>query len=318
MIFGISYSRSNPRTVYFVTDTSQVWKSTDDGTSWSRKGNMPTNGISLTVSPTNENIVYVAGSNHSNWTEQPGTVEGIFRTTDGGETWQNLKQAHFHRSAQGGVHIAFAGNTIYAGPGAGGLLKSTDGGTVWTAVPKSGGGYVSDAVEITNVTVHPADNTILFVSTLDGLYKVVDSGTSATVTRVNGLPAGGAYRSQINPTNPNTMYVSVGSNGVYWSTDGGLNFSQRNNGLANPLRVCATGIWPCGGIVQHITMSPANPNRLVIAFKNLFGNFVYYTDDGGANWTQTSSMDEKTPTDGLAARCLVIISAAALTPLPIR
>ena len=40
-------------------------------------------------------------------------------------------------------------------------------------------------------------------------------------------------------------------------------------------------------------MSPADSNRLLVPFQNLFGNFVYYTTDGGANWTQTSSMDEK-------------------------
>ena len=101
------------------------------------------------------------------------------------------------------------------------------------------------------------------------------------------------FRTQIEKNNPNIIYASVGNNGVYRSTDGGLNFSARNNGLTDALRVCATGIWPCGGNIRHITMSPADSNRLLVPFQNLFGNFVYYTTDGGANWTQTSSMDEK-------------------------
>ena len=42
-----------------------------------------------------------------------------------------------------------------------------------------------------------------------------------------------------------------------------------------------------------LAMSPINSNRLFLTFSNLFGKYLYYTIDGGANWTQTSNMDKQ-------------------------
>ena len=132
MIFGIAYAPSNPNTVYMAIDTSQVWKSIDGGFSWNRKavGFLANGGLSVAVDPTNENIAYVAGGVISPGMESFSPVEAIFRTTDGGDTWNKVKDVYFPREASGGVHIAFAGSTIYAGPTNTGILKSTN-GTSW-------------------------------------------------------------------------------------------------------------------------------------------------------------------------------------------
>ncbi len=291
MIFGIAYAPSNPNIAYFVTDTSQVWKSTDGGTSWHKKANGfgASGGISVVIDPTNADIVYVAGGNIGNaggWTPVPDVVQGIFRTTDGGDTWTLVKNATFVRSGRGGIHIAFAGSNMYAAPSKQGILKSTNGGVAWNLLNKSGGGYVLDTVDLRNITAHPTDNTVLYVSASDGLYKVVDSGGSATVTKIGtGLPSGTVFQLVIDPGTPNTMYVAKGSSGVYRSTDGGLNFSARNNGLSTPLGA--------GGRVRDIAMSPVNANKLIVSFYGLFGNYVYHTSDGGASWTKTTNMDEQ-------------------------
>ncbi|BBO17633.1 conserved hypothetical protein [Candidatus Brocadia pituitae] len=287
MIFDISYASSNPNVVYFVTDTTQVWKSTDGGISWQRKGgDYPAQGgASIVVDPNNENIVYVAGSVMGWWSCVADHIEGIIRSTDGGNTWTLVKKAHFHRSHSNGKKLAFAGSTIYAAPATGGILKSTN-GTTWNLLNKSGGGYILDTLNLNNIVVHPTDNTILFVSATDGLYKIVDSGSSATVTKIGtGLPVGAVYQLQIDPRTPNTMYIAAGSKGVYRSTDGGLNFSARNNGLSNPISL--------GGTACFLVMSPVNSNRLIVTFKEIFGKHLYYTNDGGASWTQTANMDEQ-------------------------
>ena len=299
MIFSITYAPSDPSIVYFVTDTQGVWKSTDGGTSWQRKsGEYPTSGgISIVVDPTNENIVYTAGSVHSfNDTDTSVTVEGIIRTADGGDTWTLVKPAHFHRSAGfGGNHIDFAGTNIYAAPSTGGILKSTN-GTTWNLLNKSGGGYVLDTLKLYNIKAHPTNNTILFASATNGLHKIVDVNGSATVTKIGtGLPAGAVYQVQIDKNNPNIMYVAAGKYGVYRSTDGGLNFSPRNNGLSSPRS--------SGGSARWLAMAPTNSNRLFVTFQNIFGKHLYYTNDSGANWTQTSTMDEQNA-DGWVAGSL--------------
>lgn len=173
LIKWLSYAPSNPNIVYMVIDTNQVWKSTDGGTTWQRKGNCPAKGgFSITVHPTNENIAYLAASLFISGVH---TSEGIFRTTDGGESWTYVKQAHFHEPNDHGNKITFAGATLYAAPSTGGVLKSTD-GISWNLLNKSGGGYVLDTLNLIEIKVHPANNTILFVTASDGLYKIVDGG----------------------------------------------------------------------------------------------------------------------------------------------
>ncbi len=284
MITGISYAPSNPNIVYFITDTNQVWKSTNGGTSWHRKSGYPANGgASIVVHPTNPNIVYAAASVMGTWTLPEGSIEGIMRSTDGGDTWMLLYEAPFTRGYHWGNHIVFAGSNMYAAPDQHGILKSTN-GTTWSRLNRSGGGYILSDKRLQNITVHPTDNTILFVSAHDGLYRVVDNGSSATQTKIgSGLPGGAVYQLQINPSNPNIMYVTAGTKGVYRSTDGGLNFSSRNNGLSTALNGTGTAMY--------LVMAPGNPNRLFVTFQYIFGRHLYYTNDGGANWTQTTTMD---------------------------
>ena len=303
MIFGIQYAPSNADVVYFVTDTNQVWKTTNaNGTepTWTRKANgfLCNGGLSLAVDPTDENIVYVAGSGHNNAGNESVSkdVEGILRTTDGGDNWTlvttqsyatHAPQAHFHRDARGGNHIAFAGTDIYAAPSGGGLLRSADGIT-WALVPKNGGGYVLDTVDCRNISIHPssiAGSATCFVSATNGLWRIRYNNGSATVTAIgSGLPSY-PYQIAFGTSTPNTIYAADATSGVYRSTDGGVTFSARNNGLSSPIS--------SGGSAKFIAMSPANANRLFVTFQGLSGRQLYYTNDGGANWTQTSNMDEQ-------------------------
>ena len=303
MIFSIQYAPTNANTVYFVTDTNQVWKTTNANgteTTWTRKANgfLCNGGLSLAIDPTDENIVYVAGSGHNNAGNESVSkdVEGIMRTTDGGDNWTlvttqsyatHAPQAHFHRDARGGNHIAFAGTDIYAAPSGGGLLRSADGIT-WALVPKNGGGYVLDTVDCRNISIHPssiAGSATCFVSATNGLWRIRYNNGSATVTAIgSGLPSY-PYQIAFGTSTPNTIYAADATSGVYRSTDGGVTFSARNNGLSSPIS--------SGGSAKFIAMSPANANRLFVTFQGLSGRQLYYTNDGGANWTQTSNMDEQ-------------------------
>jgi len=62
-VIAIAYAPSNPDTIYFSTDTNQIWKSTDGGKTWYPRGNgFSANGArSLFVSPVNPDLVLVAG-----------------------------------------------------------------------------------------------------------------------------------------------------------------------------------------------------------------------------------------------------------------
>jgi len=296
MIFGIAYAPSNPNIAYFVTDTSQVWKSENADTenpydiTWHLKSNGfgASGGVSVVVHPTNADIAYVAGGNENAgaWTPFPDVVQGIFRTTDGGDNWTLVKSTGFARDGRGGVHFAFAGSNMYAIPSNTGVLKSTDNGVTWNYLLTSGGAKILNSLTLKNIVVHPTDNTKLFVSTSDGLYKIEDSGGSATVNRLAQatLPSGTVFQLAIDPNTPDTMYICAAANGVWKSINGGSSFSR--------ILVSPTDSDGNVGRAQHIAMSPVNASRLIVSFAGLFGRYVYHSSDGGANWTQTANMDE--------------------------
>ncbi|MGH9520432.1 MAG: WD40/YVTN/BNR-like repeat-containing protein, partial [Terriglobales bacterium] len=153
-IGAIEVAPSDPNVIYVGTgegclrnDISYgngVYKSTDAGKTWQHIGLDDSQHISrLIIDPKNPNRVFVAAMGHASG---PNAERGIFRTEDGGQTWQKVL---YKDDKTGGVDVTFDPNntqTIYAalyqfirlpwrsdsgGPGSG-LYKSTDGGSTWT------------------------------------------------------------------------------------------------------------------------------------------------------------------------------------------
>lgn len=280
-IQDVEYAPSNANVLYMVIDTAGMWKSNDGGTTWQRANNGfgANGGPSLGIHPTDHNKVFVAGSHMHEGVS--GSVMGIFRTTDGGNNWSLVKTTTYVRdsSCRGASFFAFSGaNTVYAGTQGEGLLKSTDGGTTWNTI-------VSSPSYITDIEIHPTDSTTLYMCTTSGLYRVVDSG-SVTTTKIGLALPNNPLQMAINKNSPTTMYVTLGAYGVYRSTDGGTNFSARNNGM--------TATTNAGYRARNIEISPADPDYLYVGYNrgsNVSPYGYFYTHDGGANWSVPIEMD---------------------------
>jgi len=279
MIWGISYAPTNPQILYLVSDTSQTWKSIDGGVTWKMKHNgfLSNGGISIAVDPNNQDIVFVAGSRHHISLSSP-EADGIYRTVNGGESWQRVKATEFFRleNNKGGGNFAFSGNTIYAGTHTEGLIKSVMGGNPGTWVSLN----VLVGEKILDIKVHPRYPSILFLATEKGLYKVLDNDT-VTVEKMGVLPDF-PRAIAINNESANIMYVTVGKFGVYKSVNGGKTFESINKGLL---------LHNLGKTTTYLAMSPIDPKKLFVGYYEAGGYHLLYSNDAGNSWSKPVIMD---------------------------
>lgn len=199
---AVAVAPSNPDIVYIGTGESEIrgniiqgdgaYKSTDAGKTWTHIGLTETQVISkIRVHPTNPDIVYVAAFGHH---AAPNPERGIYRSKDGGKTWEKIL---FRDSKTGAIELVFDPanpQTLYAalweayrnayemssgGPGSG-LFKSTDGGDHWTEISRNPGLPTGILGKI-GLSVSGADSSRIYaqIEAADGGFFVSDdSGAS--------------------------------------------------------------------------------------------------------------------------------------------
>src|SRR5439155_721542 len=142
----------DPLTYYAATASGGVWKSADGGLTWKPVfDDQPTSSIgSIAVAPSDPNVVYV-GTGEANIRGNVAPGAGVFKSTDGGDTWVSLKSGKPGPDRKGGgepakglpsgvwgkVGVAVApsdSRRVYAliEAESGGLFRSDDGGETWT------------------------------------------------------------------------------------------------------------------------------------------------------------------------------------------
>jgi len=156
---------------------------------------------------------------------------GIWKTTDGGNTWTVLNNGTGVLAVNDIVVPSdyTASNTLYIATGdkdawdnrSIGVLKSTDGGVTWNATGLS---YtVAQGKMVTRLLLDPNNNNTILASTSDGVYKTTDGGTTWTFLANPEFFIDMEYK----PGNFSTVYAGTKAGGKIWrSTDGGNNWTQ--------------------------------------------------------------------------------------------
>ncbi len=249
-----------------------VWKSMDGGKTWSFMGLREAGQIGrIEVHPRDADLVYVAALGHA-FGKNP--ERGIFRSADGGETWDHVLALNDSTGASDLTMNLRNPRELYAGmwrgerkpwmliSGAeeGGVYKTTDAGDTWT---KLEGGLPEGIVGKVGVTVSPANPervwAIIEAEPAGGIYRSDDAGESWTRTNSeNRLRQRAWYYThvQADSQDPNTVYAL--NTGLYRSVDAGVTFEQ----ISVP-----------HGDVHDLWIHPEDPDRMVVA------------DDGGAQVT---------------------------------
>lgn len=229
------------------------------------------------------------------------TGGGIWRTTDAGNSWENISDGYFGGSIGSIAVSEWDPNIIYVGGGevtvrgnvssGSGMWKSDNAGKTWSKIG------LDNSRHIVRLRIHPKDPNLVYAAVMGdlykssdvrGIYRTKDGGkTWEQVLFVNS--DAGAVELVMDPNNPRVLYAStwrirrtpyslssggVGS-AIWKSTDGGDTWKNisANSGLPN-------GVWGISGI----TVSPVNSNRVWAIIENKDGG-VYRSDDAGVTWS---------------------------------
>ncbi|MAU14840.1 MAG: glycosyl hydrolase [Muricauda sp.] len=229
------------------------------------------------------------------------TGGGVWRTTDGGLTWENISDGYFGGSI-GAVEVSQSDpNVIYVGGGEQtvrgnvssgyGVWKTEDAGKTW----KSMG--LEKSRHISRMRIHPKDHNIVYAAVMGnlykptterGVYKSTDGGQSwKKVLYANDMA--GAVDLTFDPNNPRILYASTwrvqrtpyslssgGEGSALWkSTDSGETWTEisKNKGFATDTL----------GIIG-VAVSPQNSNRVWAMVENKDKGGLYRSDDGGETW----------------------------------
>lgn len=231
------------------------------------------------------------------------TGGGVWKTTDAGETWNNISDEYFEVGSIGSIELAESDpNVIYVGTGSDaprgnistgrGIYKSTDAGKTWEHVGLGGNGQIGE------IRVHPNNPDLVYAAVLGnifgpneqrGVFRSTDGGQSwEKILYINDKT--GAIDVEIDPNNPRILYAGfwraerkpwtlidgAKEGGVYKSKDGGDSWKRLEGGLPTDELL---------GKVD-IAVSPVNSNRVWVmqqAKKEESGG-LYVSDDAGQSW----------------------------------
>lgn len=212
---------------------------------------------------------------------------GIWKSTDGGQTWNRLASTAIPTFYYCQKLVVDATGAVFASTSSAGLVRSLDGGNTWSTV--LGLGTFSNQSEATDIEL--ASNGDMYAAmgifNQGQLWKSVNRGNTWTQL-TNGLPASGYERVEIAsaPSDPNRIYVllqAAGDNdceGIYRSNNAGGSFTAVNNpaalGMSSFTRNQAWFDLICA-------VDPNDPNTLMIG-----GVDLLRSTSGGNSWTQVS------------------------------
>jgi len=238
-----------------------IYKSTDAGATWTNVGLVETGRIGrIIVHPTNPNVVYVCALGRATGPQQE---RGVYRTTDGGRTWQRSLFVDENTGCSGlGIdwkdpNTLFAGMwqvvmhtyAMYSGGPSSGIYVTHDAGATWTHVVHPG--LPKPPLGKIDVAVAPTDSrrvyALIQTDAQGSVWRSDDGGASWKVVSWSRPLIGRAgYYINIKVSSGDANEVYVASSSFHRSTDGGLTF--------------ATVPW--GGDNHDIWVDPKNPDHL--------------------------------------------------------
>jgi photosystem II stability/assembly factor-like uncharacterized protein len=303
-VYALAIDPSAHETVYAGTNGG-VFKSVNAGASWTaqRTGLGKIAALALAIDPSGPSTLY-AGT----------ATAGVFKSTDGGSTWGAMNNGLQQTEIRALAVAPAPSGAVFAGT-SGGVYRSADGATSWSASP----GF---AASVRSVSVDPMNPSIVYagtegVFTTSGVFKSTDGG--ATWAPMNtGLGNATVLSVAVSPTVAGTVFLGTQGGGVFVTTDAGATWrvlvgspETVNDVVLDPAGPAvyaggSTGFfrssdqgrtWGGSNVafstftVNGLVMDPSSSNILYagVGRPGTTGGAVYKTTNAGGTWAPASN-----------------------------
>ncbi|MDA9858781.1 hypothetical protein N9D23_11735 [Rubripirellula sp.] len=296
---GVEMHPTDRNVFYHAHSSGGVWKTEDAGQYWVpiTDGQINVGSIgAIAVARSNPDVIYI-GTGEPQLRDCVSWGDGVYKSTDGGETWKhiglentrNISRVRVHPENPDLVYVAAIGNPF--GPSEErGVYRSEDGGATWKKVL-----FKHEQAGVIDLVMCDHDPNTLYASTFEalrrtwglkaggpnsGIFKSTDGGDNWTeITRNPGLPSDnlgriGLAHSKDKPNRISALIDSKEKNGLYQSEDGGKTWKWVT---------AHVGITQRPFYYYHLHASPTDGDELWVA-----SNKLWQSLDGGKTWNQRS------------------------------
>ena len=296
-IDDIAVDESNPSTFYIGLAGGGLWKTTNNGTTWTPifdEYRISSIG-DIALAPSQPETIYV-GTGEPNNRQSSTFGGGVYKSTDGGKKFayaglketQTIARVVVHPKDPNTVYVAALGHLF--GPNKErGLYKTTDGGKTWTNTK-----FIDENTGFTELVMHPSNPDVLFAASYQrrrqpwgfngggpnsAIWTTTDGAKTWTKLTGNGLPNNpiiGRIGLDIARSRPDTIYASIevgpsGGTGAGVNDDGSLRPPGQGRGGGG------------GGGRGNQPPPPPDPNK----------SGIWRSDDGGKTWRFLSNEGDR-------------------------
>jgi photosystem II stability/assembly factor-like uncharacterized protein len=263
---SMAYDPQNPDRVFLGTSTGVIFVSDNGGQDWSRFAHLGTGDEyvldHIVVNPQNSNIMYVSA-----WSAQSQQLGDVFRTNDGGKTWQTLPA--MHGKSIRAMAMSASNPKILVTGALDGVFRTNNGGNDWERMSPASQAEIKN---IESIAVDPKDPNVVYAGTWHLAWKTADGGANWQHINKGMIDDSDVFSIIVDQSNPANVFASACS-GIYKSVTAGEQFSK------------IQGIPFSARRTRVLKQDPGNPN--IVYAGTTEG--LWKTMDLGKTWKRISN-----------------------------